>query len=136
MISAPLIAGNDIRNMTKETREILTNKIAIAINQDPLGIQAWKQVSDEGLEVWFKPLENNEWAVCFLNRSKEIKSINFQWNHEYINDGLSNRTIDFNKESFNLKSIWDGKSIGDTQNNFIKSLPSHDVILLRLIPQK
>jgi alpha-galactosidase len=39
MLAAPLMAGNDLRNMNKETIDILTNKNLIAINQDVLGKQ-------------------------------------------------------------------------------------------------
>jgi alpha-galactosidase len=39
MLAAPLIAGNDIRNMTPEVKTILTNAEAIAVDQDRLGVQ-------------------------------------------------------------------------------------------------
>ena len=39
---APLLIGCDIINMSKETKDILTNPEVIAINQDPLGIQGHK----------------------------------------------------------------------------------------------
>jgi alpha-galactosidase len=136
MLSAPLIAGNDIRNMSEETIKILTNKEAIAVNQDPLGIQAWKQQTEEGLDMWLKPLANNEWAVCFLNRSKETKSVNYKWNFEHINDGHSKRRIDFHKEKFSIKNLWTGKDEGETDKEFAAKLPSHDVIMLRLTPIK
>lgn len=136
MLSAPLIAGNDIRNMSEETKEILTNKDAIAVDQDVLGIQAWKQFSNEGLEVWFKPLADDNWAVCFLNRSTETKTVDFHWNHEYINDGFSKRTIDFNESTFLLKNLWTKKEVGKTDKAFKAEIPSHDVVMLRLIPIK
>ena len=37
MFAAPLIMGNDVRNLTGTARSILLNKDVIAINQDPLG---------------------------------------------------------------------------------------------------
>src|SRR4030095_15544197 len=37
--AAPLIAGNDLRNMSDATRAILNNKEIIAINQDAMGLQ-------------------------------------------------------------------------------------------------
>jgi len=40
LVAAPLLAGNDVRTMTNETKAILLNKEAIAIDQDPLGEQA------------------------------------------------------------------------------------------------
>jgi len=39
MLAAPLIAGNDLRNMSKDTISILTNPEVIAVDQDPLGRQ-------------------------------------------------------------------------------------------------
>ena len=40
MMAAPLIAGNDVRAMPGEVRDVLTNREVIAVNQDPLGEQA------------------------------------------------------------------------------------------------
>ena len=44
---APLIIGCDIRDLDDETKEILTNKEVIAINQDSLGIQGKKKKREE-----------------------------------------------------------------------------------------
>ncbi len=79
MIAAPLIAGNDLRNMSKETIDILTNKEVIALNQDKLGIQGFKHQSQNDMEIWFKPLDGGEWAVMFLNRSQSPQKIEFNW---------------------------------------------------------
>lgn len=70
ILAAPLLAGNDLRSMTVDTRDILTNREAIAVNQDPAGIQGYK-VRDEGdHEVWVKPLANGDYAVALLNRGE------------------------------------------------------------------
>ena len=37
MMASPLMAGNDLRKMTASTIQILTNREAIGINQDPSG---------------------------------------------------------------------------------------------------
>ncbi|XP_010252090.1 PREDICTED: alpha-galactosidase 3 isoform X2 [Nelumbo nucifera] len=42
LMKAPLLIGCDVRNMTAETLEILSNKEVIAVNQDPLGVQGRK----------------------------------------------------------------------------------------------
>ncbi|MCJ7802218.1 MAG: glycoside hydrolase family 27 protein [Candidatus Marinimicrobia bacterium] len=136
MLSAPLIAGNNLTKMASETLDILTNKDAIKINQDSLGIQAWRQLSQEGLEIWFKPLINDEWAICVLNRSEKTKSINYHWNHEYINDAHSKREIDFNKSTYLIYDIWNAKQIGKTDHPLKAKIPSHDVLFLRVIPIK
>src|SRR5688572_17670559 len=97
MLAAPLMAGNDIAAMTKETKEILTNKEAIAIDQDALGIQGLKYSANEGLETWFKPLQNGDWAVCFLNRKEVAQKIDFDWIKNVVIDDVSKREAGFDK---------------------------------------
>ncbi len=136
MLAAPLIAGNDLRNMTKETIEILTNKEAISINQDPLGIQGFKFSVNDGIEIWFKPLVNEEWAVCFLNRSKETKKVEFDWSLHSIIDEFANRELDLITTTYKIRDIWAKKEIGTTESKFFDEIPSHDVKMMRLIPVK
>jgi alpha-galactosidase len=47
ILAAPLLSGNDPRNMTPETRESLTNSEVIAVDQDANGIQG-RRVWEEG----------------------------------------------------------------------------------------
>jgi len=68
MLAAPLIAGNDLRNMTPEIRDILTNKEVIAVDQDPLGRQGRRVWKGGDLEVWGKQLQDGGRAVALLNR--------------------------------------------------------------------
>jgi len=68
MLAAPLLAGNDLRAMSNETKSILLNKEVIAIDQDPAGIQGYKVRDDGDQEVWVKPLANGDRAVALLNR--------------------------------------------------------------------
>jgi len=70
MLAAPLMAGNDLRNMDGEIKKILTNREVIAVNQDPLGNQAIRFLDMGEREIWVKFLENDELAVCFLNRDE------------------------------------------------------------------
>uniref|UniRef100_A0A804PLF1 Alpha-galactosidase n=1 Tax=Zea mays TaxID=4577 RepID=A0A804PLF1_MAIZE len=44
LMKAPLLIGCDVRNMTSETMEILSNKEVIQVNQDPLGVQGRKNL--------------------------------------------------------------------------------------------
>ncbi len=136
MLAAPLIAGNDLRNMSKETLNILTNREAIAIDQDPLGIQGFKYYSYDGLELWFKPLQGGDWAVCFLNRDQHAKVIDFDWSIWYVKDDLKQLVIDFSKEAFRIRNIWLHQDAGTTEKSLKAELPGHDVIMLRLTPVK
>ena len=40
MFSAPLIMSNDLRDISKEARDLLLNKYIISVDQDPLGAMA------------------------------------------------------------------------------------------------
>lgn len=68
LLNAPLIAGNDLRSMSDSTREILTNREVIGVDQDWGGMQGHKIRDDGELEVWMKPMSSGKAAVVLLNR--------------------------------------------------------------------
>jgi alpha-galactosidase len=71
VMAAPLIAGNDLRDMTKSTVDILTNLEAIAVDQDPLGLQGRIVWTDGNISLWAgKPLFDGSQAVLVLNQSR------------------------------------------------------------------
>jgi alpha-galactosidase len=132
MMAAPLIAGNDIRKMSKETREILTDKEVIAIDQDPLGVQGFKYADKDSLQVWFKPLENGDWAVCFLNRSSGPKKVQFKWKTETVTDDVSKTSLLANAITYKLYNLWARKEVGTTAKDLSATVPPHDVLLMKL----
>ncbi|WP_264004537.1 glycoside hydrolase family 27 protein [Mycolicibacterium sphagni] len=73
MLAAPLLAGNDIRTMSPETRDILTNREIIAVDQDPLVVQGYPLTGDR--RVWVKPLTGGAVAVAMVNPDSETASI-------------------------------------------------------------
>ncbi|HEY3989213.1 MAG TPA: glycoside hydrolase family 27 protein [Acidobacteriaceae bacterium] len=75
ILAAPLLAGNDLSQMSAETKSILLNKDVIAIDQDPLGKQG-DRVSAEGpFEVWSKPLKDGSLAVGLFNRGHDAEQM-------------------------------------------------------------
>jgi alpha-galactosidase len=75
MLASPLMAGNDIQNMSPDTKSILLNKEMIDIDQDTLGRQATCYRDNIDYQIWVKGLANNEKAVLLLNKSDEKKSV-------------------------------------------------------------
>ena len=132
MMAAPLIAGNDLRNMSPETIAILTNKEVIAIDQDSLGVQGFKHIDDENFEVWVKPLAKGDLAVCFLNRAVEPLDLNFDWNSNPMKDPDFDYTFDFSRNTYDLLNVWSGKQQGTTKRVLKASIPGHDVLMFRL----
>ena len=70
MMSAPLYATNDLRNMSEATKYILLNNEVIAIDQDVLGKQAERKIKNDVWNVFVKPLNNGDYAIAILNRSE------------------------------------------------------------------
>lgn len=132
MIAAPLIAGNDIRSMSKETQEVLTNKNVIAVNQDSLGIQGFKYAVKDSVEIWFKPLKDGKWAAAFLNRSNVARKLNFDWNTENVKDEFFKKDLNSKSNVYNLKNLWTGKAYGNSKKVLTATVPSHDILMLQL----
>lgn len=136
MLAAPLMAGNDIVNMSEDTKSILTNKEVIALDQDPLGVQGFKYSSKDSLETWFKPLSNGDWAVCFLNRTKKPQKVEFDWAKNDVKDEeVSKMDAAFSTTTYGFKNLW-GKEIGTTRRPYKTEVAAHGVVLLRLVKSK
>jgi alpha-galactosidase len=120
MLAAPLLAGNDLRNMSDETRGILTNKEVIAVDQDKLG-QPGRRVSKEGgAEIWVRPLENGDMALALFNRSEAMVSIRALW--EIL--GL--------KGKHKIRDLWTHSDMGSFRDSFSSQVALHGVIMLRV----
>ena len=122
ILAAPLIAGNDIRKMTPEIRDILTNKEVIAVDQDSLGKQG-RKVKDLGdLEVWSKELRDGSRAVVLFNRSKKSAKIGISWEE-----------IGMNKAALmKVRDLWKKKDLGVFKNGYSATVPPHDVIMIKV----
>lgn len=119
MVAAPLIAGNDLRDMEPEIIKILTNKEVIAINQDSLGKQGRRIIKDGDIEVWIKELSGDQWAVALFNRSDKPADITVSWKE--INK----------KGKLKVRDLWQHKNLGKHKDSFTgKQIPSHSAMVL------
>lgn len=132
MFATALIMGNDVRSASPATIKTLTNGEVVAINQDPLGVQAFKYTNVDSTEVWAKPLENGEWAVCFLNRKNEPVIFEFDWRKHKIKDPDFDYAADFSKDEFKLLNVWSGAKAGTTKAALKETIGGHDVLMFRL----
>ena len=120
MIAAPLIAGNDIRNMNPEISAILQNKEVIAIDQDPLGAGG-KRISTMGdIEIWKKPLASGDTAIAIFNHSNEEMRAVVSWD-----------TLDVGK-NLSVRDLWAHADRGTTAGAFSQPVTAHGVVMLRL----
>lgn len=123
MMLSPLLAGNDLRTMSKETIAILTNKNMIAIHQDEACVQAERKVKQGDVEVWVKPLgkgAKKELAIAVLNRGDRSASYEL---------GFSNFGVKGLKKAFD---VWENKSVAVSNNKMRLDLPKHGIVVLRV----
>lgn len=132
MMAAPLILGNDIRSMSKETAEIITNREVIAIDQDVLGIQGLRYRVESGLEYWLKPLANGDWAFCILNRTMEDRTINLDFRAFNMRDDMSKRVLETASHVYKVRNVWSHKDEAGSDKTRKVTIPAHDVITYRL----
>ncbi len=125
IMAAPLIAGNDLRTMTAATRDILTNREVIAVDQDSLGVQGWlAEQPAPGLQVWVKPLKGGSRAVLLLNRT----------------GGPAPMRVDFTAIGLTaarakVRDLWAHEYRGSFTGGYTASVPSHAVVMVSVSPE-
>lgn len=120
ILASPLLAGNDLTNMSADTRELLLNKEVIAIDQDALGRQG-DRVSAEGMtEIWARPLAGGAQGVGIFNRDDQTRSVVLKFG-----------SIGFTG-NVNVRDLWKHKDLGSMKDKFAVSVPAHGVVLLRV----
>ncbi len=124
MLAAPLMAGNDLKNMSAEIKEILTNKEVIAIDQDPLGMEGRRVRKNGDSEVWGKQMKDGSRAVALLNRGASDADISLSWEDLGYPAHLAAA----------VRDLWAKKDLGKFTGTFSAKVPSHGVVMLRVTP--
>jgi len=120
LLAAPLLAGNDLRNMSPETKELLTNPEVLAVDQDPKGVQGRRIWGEGPLEIWVKALADSNQAVGLFNRSESAIKMTFDLSAVGV------------PPSAKLRDLLDHKDLGTMQNSFAAEVPMHGVVLVKV----
>lgn len=119
MMAAPLLSGNDVRNMDAATIETLTNPDLIRINQDILGKQGRRILNTENYEIWKKELSNGSVAIAVLNKSAEDSKI-----------VLDETTIPGLSQKKTIKDVWQYKYLKKESKRNLKLAPYQCKVLI------
>ena len=133
MLAAPLIAGNDLGNMSAETKEILTNSEIIALDQDTLGKQGFCFRDNGNYQIWIKKLANSEKAACLLNRSDEEKTVQVDFNVLLKANEDYWSSDPYKLEAYKVRDLWEHKEFKLDKNPLYLKLPPHSVKVFRFI---
>lgn len=120
LLAAPLIAGNDLRNMSADTLAILSNPEAIAVDQDPLGRPAQRITVRDNVEIWSRPLQDGAFAIGIFNRGDLPARDRITWPEL----GLTAAPVV-------LRDLWLHKNLAPEASGFATNIPAHGCVLLR-----
>lgn len=121
ILAAPIMAGNDLRTMSDDVKNILLAPEVIAVNQDSRGHQGYKVYDRDSVEVYNKPLSDGTTAVLMLNKGQKKTDITVLW--EQI--GL--------KGQQKVRDLWQEKDLGIFNGSYTaKNLGQHGHMLLKV----
>jgi alpha-galactosidase len=117
ILAAPLLLGCDLSLLDAATLELVADREVLAINQDQLGRQAERIRSDDGLEIWRKPMADGSSAVGVFNRGTSSANASVEWRQL----GLAPTSV---------RDVWAHRSV-DAADGWGAVIPSHGSVLLR-----
>ncbi|MGP3929443.1 glycoside hydrolase family 27 protein [Nonomuraea sp. KM88] len=120
VMAAPLIAGNDVRNMDDATATIMKNQNLIAINQDPLGLQATQVTNDGTRRILAKRLSDGDVAVALFNQGGSTTTIS-----------TTASAIGLTGGPFTLRDAWTN-AVTTTTGSISASVPAHGTVVYRV----
>jgi alpha-galactosidase len=125
ILAAPLLAGNDLRNMTPAIQAILTNREVIAVNQDLDGKQGRRMAKsgEQGSEqeIWTRPLSGGAQAVALFNRAAQATTISVKWSDL----GLTSAPAQ-------ARDLWGHRDVSLNGPTYSVEVPAHGVAMLRI----
>jgi len=139
LLSAALLAGNDLRDMRPEILEILTNAEVVAVDQDKLGKQAvrvsppvpadeaatisvkeGRSASGGELQVFARPLADGSHAVGLFNLGAETAKVTVKWSDIGI------------RGAHRVRDLWAHADRGPFTGEFSANVPSHGVVMVKI----
>jgi alpha-galactosidase len=119
MFAAPLLAGNDVRTMSADTRSILLNKEVIAVNQDPMGVEGRVVGKIGEVDLYARSLNNGESALVAVNRADAPSTVKFPWSEMHIAEGTK------------IRDLWKHEDFKATADQYF-TIPAHGSLMFRM----
>jgi alpha-galactosidase len=120
LLSAPLLAGNDLRTATPEILAILTNPEVIRIDQDKAGHQATRLSQNGEQEIWVKDLADGGKAIGLFNRATDAANMQIKW----ADAGITGKR--------KVRDLWAKSDVKWDDSGYSAQVPGHGVALIRV----
>lgn len=122
MLAAPLLAGNDLRTLSADIKEILTNADVIAVDQDPDGKPVQRISDPDAMSVVLvRPLHDGYKAVGLFNRADTPQTITATW-----------ASLGITGKKLRVRDLWKHADTNSTADSYSAVVPSHGVVLLKV----
>ena len=121
VLAAPLLAGNDLRNMPHDILEILTNREVIAVNQDKAGKQGHRIAKSGDQEIWARELADGGYAVGLFNLGGAAAPVSVKWSDVGIAATPSK-----------ARDLWTHHDFKLDGPGYTAVVPAHGVALMRI----
>jgi alpha-galactosidase len=123
MLAAPLMISDDLTSIGQAGLAAVQNTEAIAIDQDPKGVQGTLVSSSGNGQVWAKPLFDGSRAVALLNRGSSAARIK-----------TSATALGLPRvSSYALRNVWT-HTTSFTHGSIGAEVPRESTVLLRVSP--
>ena len=144
LLQSPLLIGCDMAQLDDFTVSLLSNDEVLAVNQDPLGVQAvtvsqvpnpedagvevfegrQKTEMPKVLEVLAKPMEDGSMAAGLFNRSTKPARVTLRW-------------VDLKIQGKQrVRDLWRQINVGTFDGEFSVEVKPHGVVMVQLFPEK
>jgi alpha-galactosidase len=120
VMTAPLMLGNDPRNMSTQERQLILNRGVIAIDQDPTEQGRLIRKFEGGGQVWAKRLADGSRAVLLINADSRNRNVGIQWQDLALPDTV------------NAMDVLGQRDLGMLTAGYSASLPPHACRLLKV----
>ncbi len=132
LLAAPLLAGNDLRNMSDETKSILMNTEVIAIDQDPAAKPVQVTSRDGNTAVLARPLQDHSTAVGLFNRGDQPAEVSVM--NAIVGAAESNWSAmnPAGKKKLRVRDLWKHQPVEMRGDGSSASVPAHGVVLLKV----
>jgi alpha-galactosidase len=118
-----LIAGNDLRSMTDDTKSILMNADVIAVDQDPAAAPV-QLLSQEGkIEVLSRQMKDGSVVVGIFNRGDAASEGSFAWSSVKLGDGA---------KKLKARDLWKHEAVAVAGDSYVATVLQHGVVMLRI----
>ncbi|KAI8583120.1 hypothetical protein K450DRAFT_277607 [Umbelopsis ramanniana AG] len=128
-LKSPLLLGNDVTNMTSETKEIIMNKEVIAVNQDSSYSPAVRMWVKGDQQMFSGNLANNTQVVILLNAGDKAAKMTATWDDIWF---YSQPHVDASK-SIEVRDLWKKQSLGNFTDRISLDVPAHGVRMIKFM---